>query len=87
MKDLKIGTLNVQGCNEELKRKAIGEDAEKYRLHILGITETRIETEEIEDINNKYNIYHNGITGKNKCTGVGIVIRKEIKAKFIRINI
>ena len=83
---MSIGTLNVQGCNDELKRKEIGEDAEKYNLHVLGITEARIEAEEIEDINKKYNIYHDGITESNKCTGDGIVIRKEIQAKFIRIS-
>ena len=86
MKLLNIGTFNVQGCNDEQKRASIGKDAEKYNVHILGITETRIEKEEIEDINGKYNIYHNGIEGTNKCTGVGIVIRKELKAEFIRIS-
>ena len=45
LKIIKVGSLNVQGCQKEDKQQFIYEDALKYNLQILGITETHVEQE------------------------------------------
>ena len=84
-----IGTLNRQGCKDKKKQVSIAKDAEKYKLQILGITETHVATQEIQEIKGSkesYNIYHNGIEGNNSFSGVGVIIEKVIKANFTRIS-
>lgn len=39
--------MNVQGCQNEVKKQFIYEDKLKYGLQIIGLTETRISKEEI----------------------------------------
>ena len=56
----------------------------------MGVTETHVEHMELEEIKGErklYNIYHNGIIDKNKYTGVGIIIEKEICAVIDRISV
>ena len=93
MKFLNIGTLNVKGCREEVKQQTICEDAAKYDLNILGITETHVEKETLDDItikeNNKikhYKLYHGGIKGTNYYTGVGVIIEEALNPRFKRIS-
>ena len=39
---LRVGTLNVRGLRQEIKRTNIASDIEKYKLDILLIQETHI---------------------------------------------
>ena len=39
---LRIGCLNTKGCNEVEKRDEIGNMFEKYKLDILGLSETKL---------------------------------------------
>ena len=89
MKDFDIGTFNTQGCKTSEKRYSIARDASKYNISILGLTETHVEEQYIEVItidNQTYNIYHNGIEGKNKFSGVGILLKSDIEARVERIT-
>ena len=89
MQIMNIGTLNTQGCQDNTKLLSIASDSEKYNVQILGLTETHIvdqHLEEIKGIKNVFNLYHNGIKGSNKYSGVGILIDKDISATFRRIS-
>ena len=39
---LRIGCLNVRGCNEVEKRAEIGSMFEEFKLDILGLSETKM---------------------------------------------
>ena len=89
MKIINIGTLNTQGCQDILKLPSIAKDAERYNVQILALTETHLVNQEIEVIKvekKRYNVYHNGIEGKNIYSGVGILIEEDIPAVFRRIS-
>ena len=89
MKDFDIGTFNTQGCKASEKRYSIARDASKYNISILGLTETHVEEQYVEEITidkQTYNIYHNGIEGKNKFSGVGILMKSDIEARVERIT-
>ena len=60
----------------------------KYKYYI-GLNETHVVEKDLEEIKigkKTYNIYHNGIEGENKFSGVGISIEKHIEATFARIS-
>ena len=95
MKSINIGTLNTR-VNRKLEEKiSVGEDAMKYKIDVLGITETHNSEEELEtfkiktpydDEKTKEYIYYNGgIRGENKYTGVGFVIDKCVNIVYIKI--
>ena len=89
MQILNIGTLNTQGCQGKTKILSIARDTEKYNVEILGLTETHVKNqhlEEVKGIKKVYNLYHNGIKGTNKYSGVGLLINKDINATFQRIT-
>ena len=74
---------------ENLKKVSIARDAEKYKIQVMGLTETHIKDSTIEWARGKkknYTIYHSGIEGMNEYTGVGIFIEEEIPATFTRVN-
>ena len=50
LKKLNIGVLNVRGSKEDFKIETITKDAAKYKLQILGITETHVKEESISKI-------------------------------------
>ena len=89
-KVLNIATFNVHGLKtNDLKKKSLVQDAEKYNISIMGITETHIKensTEQVEGDQRSFTIYHNGIEGQNDFTGVGILIDEAIPATFTRVN-
>ena len=89
MEYLAIGTFNTQGCKNEKKRYSIALDAENYRLDILALAETHVEEQYIEEIRTEkktYKVYHNGIEGDNKFSGVGMLIDSQVDASFKRIT-
>ena len=89
MQFFNIATLNTQGCIDKTKRHTIALDAERYKIQILALTETHVVEKNLEEIKigkKTYNIYHNGIEGENKFSGVGILIEKHIEATFARIS-
>ena len=51
---LNVGTLYVRGCQDERTRKQIANDAMRYNIQILGITETHIKEEGTNIIKTKY---------------------------------
>ena len=75
----------TQGCKTSEKRYSIARDD----ISILGLSETHVEEQYIEEITidkQTYNIYHNGIEGKNKFSGVGILMKSDIEARVERIT-
>src|SRR5437899_1121772 len=84
---LRIGTLNVRGLRNELKRTTIASDIEKYKLDILLIQETHIKNTEIFEIksnkNSKYIVYN---SGGGSFRGVGIITRSDLECSFIPVN-
>ena len=93
VKKLNIGTLNVQGCQDEITKKFLYEDTLRYDLQILGLTETHVKDETIETIkikhggkNRSYNVYFSGIEGNNTFSGTGIIVEESLKPHFKRIS-
>ena len=50
MQIMNIGTLNTQGCQDNTKLLSIASDSEKYNVQILGLTETHIVDQHLEEI-------------------------------------
>lgn len=80
LKVIKVGTLNVQGCQKEDKKQYIYEDALKCDLQILGLTEIHVVQECILTITARhqakqrmYKIHHGGIQDTNQYTGTGFL--------------
>ena len=92
MQKINFGTLNLNGCKtHEEKLQTIAEDAYRYNIQILGVTETHLPEEEtlnieVKDKKKKYIFYNSGIKEKNIFTGTGILIEENIEAKFKRIS-
>ena len=85
-KYINIGTLNARGIMTEEEREILANDAIKYNLDILSVTETHL----TEDI-------HKGITVKDEngkthtyilyaTTKTGILIRKELQPLINKVN-
>ena len=91
---LNVGTLNVQGCREESKQRNIIDDAFKYNLQILGLTETHIKDEGTTTINVKrdnkisctYQVFFSGIEDTHTFSGTGIAIEDSFHPCFKRIS-
>ena len=80
LKVIKVGTLIVQGCQNEDKKQYIYEDALKCDLQILGLTEIHVVQECILTITARhqakqrmYKIHHGGIQDTNQYTGTGFL--------------
>ncbi len=85
---MNIGCLNVRGCKEEYKRNIIVEDCVQNDLQVLGITETHITDNNLQNysINGKgYLMYVSGEKEK-KYEGVGIVVKQELNPIFKEIS-
>ena len=50
MQILNIGTLNTQGCQDNTKSLSIARDTEKYNVQILGLTETHVADQQLEEV-------------------------------------
>ena len=92
-KPLNVGTLNAQGCNDALKQDQILQDALRYDMHILGLTETHIKEETHTAITVKYgdkirtyNVYFGGIEQNNPYSGTGLIIDSTLNPKFTNIS-
>ena len=93
-REINIGTLNVRGCKNKEEKEALCKDIGKYKLQVLGFTESHIAgAENVEDINikidnktSKYKYYEAGIQGKNTFSGVGCIIDADFEPKFQRIT-
>ena len=82
---LNIGTLNVRGCNDQLKKSTLIEDCVKYQLDVLAITETHTTGSEELDRNRKYTIYTVN-EENNHHHGVGFVIKTSLNPTFKKIS-
>ena len=47
-----IGTWNVRGLSNDIKKEELARECEKYKIDILAIQETKIASKEDLDINN-----------------------------------
>ena len=93
VKILNIGTLNVQGCQDEVTKKSLYEDTLRYDLQVLGLTETHAKDETTKTIkikhggkNRSYKVYFSGIKGNNTFSGTGIIVEESLKPHFKRIS-
>ena len=89
-KQMRIGTLNLQGGNSESKKMNIIEDMYAYKMDALLITETRISGNIMKEMatldgKQKYKFYTSGLN-KNTRYGVGIILPKDTNADFQRIT-
>ena len=91
-KQLNVGTLNVRGCKARYQKQIVANDALNYDLAILGLSETHIKGNGLEEIRafqkDKYHEYLMYYTGSdnNKHHGVGLLINKELDPSFMRIS-
>ena len=90
-KQMRIGTLNIQGGNSESKQINIIEDMYAYKLDALLTTETRISGNVVKEIatldgKQKYKFYTSGLK-KNTRYGVGIILPTNTNADFHRITL
>ena len=88
MKINNIATLNVRGIGDDNDKHILVEDAIKYNIDILTLSETHIPVEEclqeIESDNNTYILYSCNEEG-NHHHGVGFLIKKDLEPTFTRI--
>lgn len=87
---LNFGILNVRGCKTTFEKQILAEDAANYDIDILGISETHIKQEDFEEItvykNNKKVEYQLFYTGNNSNHGVGLLLKKDLKAKVKTVS-
>ena len=90
-KQLNVGTLNVRGCKARYQKQIVANEALDYDLDVLGLSETHIKGEGLEEIRafqkDKYRDYlmYTG-SDNNKHHGVGLLINKELDPSFTRIS-
>ena len=85
--ELKVGSLNSRGIRNGRDQEEVAEDMEKYKLDILGLQEMHLKGTGIKEADGKrrFDLFYIG-PENNKHHGVGIVIRKYLKAEFKRIT-
>ena len=91
IKEINVGTLNVRGCKQTGQIQAVAEDALRYKIGILGITETHTGKDNVEvDVTAKYEKQKQDYVfyqvGKNIHHGVGLLIKKEMCPVFKKIS-
>ena len=86
MKYITTGTLNVRGIKTEKQRKTLAEDAVKYNLHILSITETHLKEDILDEISVKDENGQNNSYILCATTKSGILVRKELQPSITKIN-
>ena len=90
---INIGTFNIRGAKQNLKKCHIATDMEHYKMDVLAIQETHIEGNGSEIITSekgrKYILYHGDGTKKDNnnnknrtYNGVGFVVREDLEADF-----
>ena len=86
-KIINIGTLNARGIKTDELKKTIAEDALKYDLDLLSISETHLNQEEdlLEDIEVKDNKGNHGTYVLFATDKTGILIRKDLQPSLKKI--
>ncbi len=86
---LRVGSFNVRGLQQDIKRENILFDLECYHLDIITLQETHLKGTGVVTIatqsGKQFNFYYGGIDENQKGKingGVGIIISKELKAEF-----
>ena len=83
--NLKIGCLNTRGCSKIEQLNELCDDAGKFNLDILAISETHIKEECFTQDLKSHTIYStNNIN--NSFGGTGFIIKKDLKPIFQRIS-
>ena len=90
-KQIRIGTLNIQGGNSKIKKISIVADMETYKITAIATTETKIsaqtnivQTLRTPDGKVSYSHYLSG--SKHTKQGVGIIVRSDTKCSFLPVN-
>ena len=90
-KTLIVGSLNVRGIRgEKRSKKQIADGIQRYKIDIMGIQEHHFKgtgVTEIRSTGNKdrYELFYTG-PNDNKHHGVGIIVRKDLKADYKEIT-
>lgn len=74
-----IGTWNVQSLRG--KEVELVEEVKKYKIDILGITETKKKGQGVEDLGSHKLIY-SGVIGERARAGVALLVRNEVFEKL-----
>ena len=90
MKVKTIGNLNVRGIGEDEDKFLLAEDAYKYNIDVLTLSETHIPDEEClyefeSEERQRYILYGCNEEG-NHHHGVGFLIKSEFEPNFKRIS-
>ncbi len=96
-KKLNIGALNVRGCQEKHQQTIIAKDDLRNDLDIIGISETHLKGQGLEEIHTtindnkdapKHGDYLLFYTGSETNThhGIGLLINKHLEPNFERIS-
>ena len=73
---MNIGTWNLRGING--KDLELIEEVDKYKIDILGITETKKKGQGVDTLG-KYKIIYSGVDKQQRAkAGVGIVIKEDL---------
>ena len=87
VKEIKIGTLNVRGIKTDKQRKTLAEDAMRYDIDLLSISETHLKQKDlledikVKDENGNHKTYILFATNKTE-----ILIRKDLQPSLKKIN-
>ena len=83
---LNFGAFNVRGINQNWEKKNLEEDAIRYGLDIVAVTETHIGGESNTFEQGQYVLYTvNGVESKN-THGTGILVKKGLNPSFQRVT-
>ena len=87
---MRIATWNLRGINDPRKQQDLANDLEKYEIDLLAVQETHFrKTGELNlpqaEKKSEYTLHFTGPKDSSRH-GVGIVVKKDLPAKFTRIN-
>ena len=77
----RAGTFNARSLRSKIKKQLIIQDFEQYDLDVFGVTETWIDGNGIDTMDNGHVMYHSG--GSSGCAGVGIFTPKWLKNNIV----
>ena len=80
---LNIGTWNVRTLNQLGKFENLIQEANAYKIDILGISETRLMDTGMNNVDDTYTFYNSG--GDQHEHGVGLLIKKSISKSLLGI--